>query len=421
MRSFEEKSMRYPVFYFLLAAVLAVLSCEESWVGMRTAGNVAAAEPPDPESPETQGIPVFNFVIAEYPDWYDWIRDPQYGTVDCRIVMYDQKGRQLCSFPAGYYHEAATDADMVRSAGGHVFTDYSTDSRTVIRKDGKEIFSYAGREMIAGFIEDSGIVYTLGIPREGEGLVFRMNGEAVTVSASGEIMHGLYMDEGKPVFAYKVTEIGDYRMKSDCFIVEDGITTEIRPASSSDEITDIVRWNGTMYVLSWNMSAGKAYWTAGADRREMHLDGERLYSIGGIVTGNSAIYASGWLDTGPGGVRAAFWKNGKIHDILDSSFNVVACCPDGDDLNIIGYYSSDTDSFFLVRNGSYTRFPEGYRLDSASCAVFCGGHYCICLNPVQAGMPPLLILDGEECRLDVNGCFLSAGYSLAASQDSVLD
>lgn len=408
--------------YFLFQIVflpLFLLSCgKQSWETPRRIPQYSTETGGAEQQPRNL---VFNLVLAEYPEGYDWIRDTQYGTVDCDIVLMRQDGMRLHGFKAGYYHDVSTDPDMVRCIDGHVFTDYSTEDMTVIKRDGEEIFRYEGREMMAGFVESGGSVYTLGIPREGSGWVYRQNGNVLSSSSAGTVMLGLYLDEGVPVFGYRITEIVDYRTETRYYVVRDGVQTRIMPGLQ-ETVAGFRLLDGKLCLVTLDSVTGEAFWSVNRQGRiGMETAGAKVSGMEQMVADTVAVYSVGYLETGDGAARTAIWKGPVLYDVLDESFNLVACFPDGDDFNAVGYYGDDSGSQFLYRNGGYSPLPDGYRLDSGTSAVFAGGHYCLCLNPVSAASPPLYIIDGQEYRTEVNGCFLAAGAVWETYQDNTLD
>ena len=150
---------------FIVPAIASVLisgvSCEDSWTSGRLAVPDAKEEGGLAE-PEEDLAPVYYVAGVEYPEGYDWMRDPQHGTVECSMFL--MRGTFRClELSVGYDFEISSYGDMARCVGDHIFTDYSTMAETVIRKDGTEILRYPGREMIKGLTEDEeGNVYTNG-------------------------------------------------------------------------------------------------------------------------------------------------------------------------------------------------------------------------------------------------------------------
>ena len=322
------------------------------------AGEEPEEEPEDdPEEPEIIAVPEFNIVAAEYPDGYDWLRDPDHGAVGCDICLL-QDGVEKLRFPAGNEYMVSADIDMVRCIGEDVFTDFSTSSETIIMKNGTELFRYPGREMIRGVAEVEGKgVYTLGVPREGFGWILRCDGEAAAVSDIGEIVSGLVSDADETAFAYATAD-GRY------YQVRDGRKSGLNVSPSGADVVAVKFCGGEASVYTLD------------EENVLRKDGMELLTFG-------------------------------------DSFRLLAVYPDGEHTGAVGYYGDDIYTQYMFLDGEYTEFPENYCLAAVSTGAFSNGHYCLCLNPVEAGLPPLYIRDGETVRLPFNGCFLGLGVSLA--------
>ena len=96
--------------------------------------------------------PVWYVTGFDYPEGYDWMSDLEAGSVKCSMVVYANAVPML-KVPVGNEYQTSADPDMHRMIGGDLYTDYSTDSLTVIKKNGKHMFSYPGREMIVSIRE----------------------------------------------------------------------------------------------------------------------------------------------------------------------------------------------------------------------------------------------------------------------------
>ena len=108
----------------------------------------------------------------DYQKGYDWRADPAEGDVKCSIVVYAD-GVPVMKVPVGAEYETSGDPDMHRIIDGHLYTDYSTDAETIIKRDGKTLFGYDGRESLRGMEVVDDDVYTLGQNRDGDGFSFR--------------------------------------------------------------------------------------------------------------------------------------------------------------------------------------------------------------------------------------------------------
>ena len=103
---------------------------------------------------------------VEYPEGYDWKADSDYGYVACTVFLM-KDGERIVELDVDDRDMVASDADMHRCFGGHLYTDYSTESETVIKKDGDEMFRYPDRELICGFQVIDDDVYRMdGVKRD---------------------------------------------------------------------------------------------------------------------------------------------------------------------------------------------------------------------------------------------------------------
>lgn len=158
---------------------------------------------------------------------YDWQRDTAYGCADAQLILY-KNGEEVLCLPAGGDSHISAAPDMHHILDGHLYTEYCDYSRTFICRDGEELFTISGRELLVGLLEREGEVYTLSLRLSSGGLVYRKNGVAV-FSKSGAKAFGsfddpsygpggaLYMDAGALCFAYKEG--------LSCYIVRDGLPT----------------------------------------------------------------------------------------------------------------------------------------------------------------------------------------------------
>ena len=137
----------------------------------------------------------------EYKNGYDWRSDQAVGSVKCSLVVY-ANNIPVMKIPVGNEYEVSSDPDMHRLVDGHLYTDFSTDSETVVKKDGKTAFRYVGRETLCDIKTVGGDVYTLGQSRDGDGFSFRMNGSPILVRENGHVIGNLIDDDDSLCFAF---------------------------------------------------------------------------------------------------------------------------------------------------------------------------------------------------------------------------
>ncbi len=123
---------------------------------------------------------------VRFPDGFAWDLDTCAVDGEVWIDLY-RDGEMVRSQPAG----ASVHPDMHRYTGGHLYTDWSTDTETVLSRDGAELFRFEGREAIRGFLVREDGIHTLGQDRDGSGFTYRIDGRTLYRSETGAVLGGL--------------------------------------------------------------------------------------------------------------------------------------------------------------------------------------------------------------------------------------
>ena len=126
---------------------------------------------------------------VEVPDSYDWRRDTACGCVEARLVLFENYNEVL-SLDCGPGTMISLDPDTHHIIDGHLYTEYSTKDRTILKRDGQEVLSFNGREYMKGILCCGDSLYTLGQNRSGDGFTFRLNGEPLLVKKEGMVCGG---------------------------------------------------------------------------------------------------------------------------------------------------------------------------------------------------------------------------------------
>ncbi len=122
---------------------------------------------------------------VRFPDGFAWDLDTCAVDGEVWIDLY-RDGEMVRSQPAG----ASVHPDMHRYTGGHLYTDWSTDTETVLSRDGAELFRFEGREAIRGFLVREDGIHTLGQDRDGSGFTYRIDGRTLYRSETGAVLGG---------------------------------------------------------------------------------------------------------------------------------------------------------------------------------------------------------------------------------------
>ena len=132
---------------FLFAVVMiAAVSCGLTEVGepVRRPGGEAWTGPGMNVGKDDPDRTICYVTLMSYSDGYDWRADREKGSVKCSLVVL-ANGLPMMKVPVGDEYETSSDPDMHRMIDGHLYTDYSTDSESVIKKDGRQLFRYSGK------------------------------------------------------------------------------------------------------------------------------------------------------------------------------------------------------------------------------------------------------------------------------------
>lgn len=417
---FEEKKIMKKV--LLAAAVLAAVSCgleevsrrpqsgtEDIWFGP---GINAGKDNPDKK--------VTYVTAVQYPDGYDWRTDVEKGSVRCSLVVYAD-GVPMMKVPAGDAYEVSPDPDMHRMSEGHLYTDFSTDSETVIKKDGKEIIRYQGREMICGLLTEGEDVYTLGHPRRGEGFTYRKNGEILVGRESGRSFTRLYRDGESICFAFSEPVISQSDTISRYYHVRDGNIIQAAVREDVRKVWDVLSSEGDICYLASVVGISSPVLFHGGRMLALDMPDNSEMLTCRLLADDGHIYVEG-LHTRPGRpVTSGIWDAVGQADLFDEGMTVSSVCMDGDGICCVLNGTSSRLKGVIYRCGETFHMPEGYASVGGSTAMMTDGILHAGLSSLK-GEKPLIWKDGVTTQLDMNGFISTISTSGGqSSQESVLD
>ena len=181
---------------------------------------------------------------VRFPDGYDWELDTCAVEGTVWIDLYCD-GTLFRSFPAG----ESVHPDMHRYAGGYLYADYSTDTETILLRDGEECFRFTGREALRGFIIREDGIHTLGQDRDGDGFTYRIDGREAFRSSVGTIVGDAVRNNGA-LMEY------DGRLYY-CFSQGNPGAKEFRIMREAEQYK-VLKTNGVVYDV--RMAGGRVFW-----------------------------------------------------------------------------------------------------------------------------------------------------------------
>lgn len=406
----------------LVAAFLTAVSCGLEEVSRRPqsgAGDVwlgpgmgAGKEDPDKT--------VVYVTAVEYPDGYDWRTDREKGSVKCSLVVYADDVPMM-KVAAGDEYEVSADPDMHRMVDGHLYTDYSTELETVIKKDGKEVVRYEGREMICGLLVDGDDIYTLGHPRHGDGFTYRRNGRILLERTAGRSFPDLYTDGGSMCFAFMEPIESQTDTIERYYHVRDGDVTQVAVREDVRKVWDVISHKGEIIYLAsvTGVSVPVLFRSGSMHALDMPPSSEMLTCR--LVADDGAFCLEGLYARKGKQLTSGLWDAQGKASLFDEGMTVASVCMNGDGVCCVLNGSQERLKGIIYRCGETYYMPSGYASVGSCPAAVADGILHVGLSSLSGGRP-VVWKDGKVNQLDING-FISTicvrkGQS---SQTSVLD
>ena len=130
---------------------------------------------------------------VKYPDDYDWIKDELRGEVPCTLFLLDN-GEPICEIPVSWTNETNADGRSHHIWQGHIYTDFTNSTETVIKKDGKVVMRLDSREIVHSIADYNGTIYSINEVLGKNVLRFRQGTEIIQDFAESEMQRGLYLN-----------------------------------------------------------------------------------------------------------------------------------------------------------------------------------------------------------------------------------
>jgi len=386
----------------LLLAALTLASCEKYPFDRFYRNELFPSGGSSDEKEDGPSSDTTMFISAVLvPGSYDWRRDTAYGYPTCELMLL-KNGIKEVSMRTGPAAEVSPTPSTHHIIGGHLYTEYSSSTETVVKKDGALCFRYQGAEVLFGLLPIGSDIYTIGRERDGDGFTFRKNGELMLKQSSGTIFGGfthpaygrtgaLYENEGHCCFCFKTD--------TDCYKVIDGVMERVSAIKGTSRIMDLrvygnsVCYSSCMTLYTYVNLPDKVYtlsakylWT---NVELMPVDDE-IWFIGSAYKNGEWFTIFGPAgSTDPSsdycvfqGKEGLVYHDGRDAYCVDISSGGVKVMDPGESY----CYSRDSCFFF-----------------SPSCAAMAGNSLFMTLTPKEKELAPIIWHDGEERAFDLQG------------------
>jgi hypothetical protein len=283
--------------------------------------------------------------------------------------------------------------------GGDLYTDYSTDSLTVIKKNGKHLFSYSGREMIVSMHVDSTGVYTLGQARNGIGLTFRRDGELLYRQVWGQVL-GQLSPSGKAfAFAEKVHGIGKEIERY--YIYDEGEVFQVGVRDDVAKIWDVIQCNGKTHYLATLTGINYPVHVSEDGMQVLDFPSGSTFRSCSFLRGCADVVIEGVYDNFAGMMTSRLWRNGVLE--LTCPAGMTLWAPYIEQGGVSGILiQQQTGGQKIYRSGEVYDMPEGYTVMGTAPLAMVDGILHVGMTSIDGGIPAVW-QDGEMRSLGFNG------------------
>ncbi len=357
------------------------------------------------------GNSVVYVTAVDYVDWYDWVADRENGSVKCSLVVFAD-GTPMMKVPVGDRYEVSSDPDTHWMENGHLYTNYTSDRETVIRKDGKEFIRYPGREMICDLTEHGGEVYTLCHDVDGEGFAYRRNGEVIFSSDAGFSFGRLHYHNDTISFAFREPVSSDGRIFERYYCFRDGEVFQTAVREDVRKVWDIVLHDGKIHYAASLVGIPFPVLLSEDGMRALTMPQSSEILTCMLVSNGEALYVEGLVELNDGDLLSCLWSSdGRVHE-FPYGMSVSSSCMNGDGICcILNPPPSSYSGGEVYRCGESFLMPYGYFSIGPRTSSFARGILHAGLSSFN-GEPPVLWRDGEITPLKVNGFITSVSTDM---------
>lgn len=402
------------IFWELLATAVLVVSCgleeigaeqdesDDVWLGP---GNVVTGS--GAGSQAGVGKKVWYAVGVDYPDDYDWRADENKGSVKCSLVVF-ANGVPMMKVPVGDRYEVSSDPDMHRMIGNDLYTDYSSDDETVIKKNGKSLFRYSGTEVILDMAVDGDDVYTLGHDRDGCGFTFRKNGHPLFERSGGYVFSRIEQGDDGWSFIFCELIVSGSETYERYFHYAAGEVTQVAVREDIKKVWDAVIYEGRVCYIASMVGIASPVLVAGDQMETLELPGgaemvscrfisDTKLSIEGVISQKGKPFYSG------------LWRGSDLVKTFSPGYTAISVCACEDDVSCVLNPFAPLLDGIIYRCGETLQIPGGYMSMGGRSMVMSDGILYVGLTPEigseqKSGIKdPAVWVDGEMKPLKING------------------
>ena len=349
-------------------------------------------------SPSVRSVTYFS--VFDYPDGYDWRSDPERGEIKCSLVVYKDEFPVL-KVPVGNDYNVSPDPDMHRIIQGHLYTDFSTSSQTIIKRDGKPLFSYPESEMICDLAVNGENVHTIGHSRSGQGFSYRINGEVVIERETGYTFERLTIEDSTISFAFAEPISSAEGTIERYYIMCNGKVSQVALRDDIKKVWDVAHYKGQVYYLATLTGVAAPVIVSEQGKSALTMPSSMSLVSCRMNLTSDGICVEGVLSDKKQ-VQCVLWGTNRQYQLFPKGMIFSALCLGDDGVHCTMNPTTGTAAGLIYRAGETITLPSGYSCRSRSAMDFASGMLTVGLSSSAEGRAALWV-DGQIKSLDANG------------------
>lgn len=335
----------------------------------------------------------------EYPSGYDWNKEEGKEEAKCSLVVFAD-GVPEIKVPAGDGYEVSRDPDMHRVMDGNLYTFWSKDGKTVIRRNGAPLFRYDADEVPVDMAVKDEDLYILAHKRSGSGFSFRKNGKIMFERLSGETFGKLWEDGDSLCFAFMQPVALADGLKQRYYISYDSVPVHVPIPDDAARIWDIMSENGKPCMLVSMKRLLAAFLYKNDDRRSIELPGFATMLSCSLFHADSLLGVECAYTYPDGLCESGIWIEGSEYMRFEIGCSIQSLkYKDGKAYCIL---SPDEGEDVIFSAGEMFRMPEGYYCEGEQALTVHEGELHVALSSRKCA-PPLIWHGGRTDTLKING------------------
>jgi hypothetical protein len=305
----------------------------------------------------------------------------------------------------GNKYNVSPDPDMHRVVDGHLYTDFSTSSETIIKKDGKPLITYQKPEMICDFLVHGDDVHTLGHSRTGGGFSYRINGVVVLERSNGYTFERLAIQDTTVSFAFVEPITSADGIMERYYVMREGKVSQTALRDDIRKVWDIVIFNGRTYCLASLVGLSAPVLVSDGGLTALPMPSSMSLLSCRMIVMTSGICVEGIFSDG-NSIMTILWNQDLSYRCFPKDRTFSAVSYNNDVVHCAINPTSRGGAGLIYRGDESYTMPMSYACMSRDAIDFSSGMLSVGLSSLD-GAKPVLWVDGQIDTLDVNG-FISS-------------